>query len=150
MNSKAAVEGFLEQPALAVVGVSRNRKKFGSIIYQDLVRKGYRTFAVNRNVELIGDTRCYPSLRELPEKVGGVVLVVPPNETEKVVKEAVELGIGHVWMQQGSESEASIRTCQENNISLVTGECILMFARPVESFHRLHRWVWGLLGKLPK
>jgi hypothetical protein len=31
----------------------------------------------------------------------------------------------------------------------VHGECILMFAQP-SSFHRLHRWVWGLLGKLPR
>lgn len=29
------------------------------------------------------------------------------------------------------------------------GHCILMFAEPTGLGHRLHRWVWGLLGKLP-
>jgi hypothetical protein len=25
-----------------------------------------------------------------------------------------------------------------------------MFARPIGFGHGMHRWVWGLLGKLPK
>jgi len=25
-----------------------------------------------------------------------------------------------------------------------------MFAEPVKSFHAFHRWIWKLLGKLPK
>jgi hypothetical protein len=33
---------------------------------------------------------------------------------------------------------------------VVTGECILMFAEPVGYGHRLHRFVKGLFGGLPK
>ena len=150
MSSKVAVEELLEQSSLAVVGVSRNRMKFGNRIFVDLRRKGYRTFAVNPNADIIGDDPCYPSLAALPEKVGGVVLVVPPQETEKTVRDVADLGIRRVWMQQGSESPAAIDFCQENDISVVAGECILMFAKPVESIHRIHHWIWRLLGKLPK
>jgi predicted CoA-binding protein len=88
-------------------------------------------------------------LSVLPEPVGGVLIVVPPAETEKVVRDAAQVGIRRVWMQQGAESETAIRFCEENGISAVHGECILMFAQPA-GFHRLHRWVWGLLGKLPR
>ena len=150
MSSKVAVEELLEQSSLAVVGVSRNRMKFGNRIFVDLRRKGYRTFAVNPNADIIGDDPCYPSLAALPEKVGGVVLVVPPQETEKTVRDVADLGIRRVWMQQGSESPAAIDFCQENDISVVAGECILMFAKPVTSIHRIHHWIWKLLGKLPK
>jgi hypothetical protein len=31
----------------------------------------------------------------------------------------------------------------------VHGECILMFAEPAAFFHRAHRWIWRMLGKLP-
>jgi predicted CoA-binding protein len=30
----------------------------------------------------------------------------------------------------------------------VAGECILMFAKPT-GVHKAHRWVWGVLGRLP-
>jgi len=75
---------------------------------------------------------------------------VPPAETEQVVQEAAAAGIRRVWMQQGAESEAAIRFCEEHGMSVVHGECILMFAQPVDSVHRLHRWIWRLLGKLPQ
>ena len=150
MSSKATIEEFLAQPVLAVVGVSRDSKKFGSKVYSDLRRKGYQTFAVNPNVHVIGDSPCYPSFQALPKRVDGVVFVVPPGETEKMVQEVAEVGIRRVWMQQGSESQDAIRFCEENNISVVAGECILMFAEPAEFYHRVHRWAWGVLGKLPK
>ena len=75
---------------------------------------------------------------------------MPPAETEKVVHEIAEVGIPRVWMQQGAESEDAIRFCEEHGIRVVAGECILMFAEPAEFAHRLHRWIWGLLGKLPR
>jgi hypothetical protein len=81
--------------------------------------------------------------------VDGVLIVVPPTQTEKIVRAAGAAGIKRVWMQQGAESEAAIQFCKENGISEVHGECILMFAGSA-FFHKPHRWVWGLLGKLPK
>jgi hypothetical protein len=53
-------------------------------------------------------------------------------------------------MQQGAESKEAIRFCEDNNIAVVHGECILMFAEPLAFGHRLHRWIWKLLGRLPK
>jgi predicted CoA-binding protein len=149
MTTKATVNNFLAQQTLAVVGVSRGGQKFGNTALKELKAKGYRLFPIHPEAESIQGERCYPSLGALPEAVGGVLIVVPPAETEKVVRDAAQADIRRVWMQQGAESQAAIRFCEENGISVVHGECILMFAQP-SSFHRLHRWVWGLLGKLPR
>jgi predicted CoA-binding protein len=156
--TKAAVDDFLAQRTLAVVGASRNRNKFGNTAYRELKTKGYRLFPVNPNAEEMEGDRCYPNLRALPEPVGGVLIVVPPAQTEEVVQEAARAGIRRVWMQRGAQSEAAIRFCQENGISAVHGECILMFAEPAAFYHRVHRWVRRLRstaseavsGKLPK
>jgi hypothetical protein len=144
------IDDFLAQRTLAVVGVSRQAEKFGNMVYRELKAKGYRVFAVNPNAESVADERCYPSLAALPEPVDGVVIVVPPAETERVVQEAAAAQIRRVWMQQGAESEAAIRFCEENGIGVISGECVMMFARPIGFGHGMHRWVWGLLGKLPK
>ena len=51
---------------------------------------------------------------------------------------------------RGLNQSAAIKFCQENGISEVHGECILMFAKPLKFYHKPHRWVWGMIGKLPK
>ncbi len=150
MTTKAAVEDFVSQRTLALVGASAGGKKFGNAALSDLRAKGYQVFPVHPTAETIDGQRCYGSLAELPEPVGGLLIVVPPQQTEKVVRDAAEAGITRVWMQQGAESEAAIRYCEEQGLGAVHGECIFMFAEPVTGGHRLHRWVWKLLGKLPR
>ena len=150
MNTKSDVADFLAQRSLAVVGVSRSGKKFGNTAYRVLKAKGYQLFPVHPEAEVLEGDRCYPDFGALPEKVGGVLAVVPPVETERVVQEMATARIPRIWMQQGAESENAIWLCEEHGISVVAGECILMFAEPTGFGHKLHRWIWRLLGKLPK
>lgn len=148
-SSKGSIEDFLAQKTLAVVGVSRGGRKFGNVAYRELRARGYRVFPVHPSASEIEGDRCYPSLEALPERVGGAVIVVPPRRTEVVVGEAARAGVPRVWMQQGAESDSAIRFCDENGIAEVHGECILMFAAPVKSIHRAHRWLRGALRTLP-
>ena len=149
MNSKKIVEEFLAQKKIAVVGVSRKKTKFGNAIYRELKQKGYTVFPINPNIKEYEGVICYPDLYSLPEKINAVVINVPPEQTEKVVREANEIGITKVWLQQGSQSENAVKYCNENGIDCVSNECILMFAQPSAFIHRAHKWVWGVFGKLP-
>ncbi len=72
------------------------------------------------------------------------------SQTESVVRDAVQAGIRHLWIQQGSDSAAALELARKEGLAVVSGDCILMFAEPVASFHRFHRWIWKLLGRLPK
>ena len=139
-------EDFLAERSIAVVGVSRT-KGFGNMAFRELKKKGYRVYPVNQYATVVEGEKCYCSLDDLPGPVGGVLTVVPPAQTEKVVADCVRLGIRRVWMQQGAESQEAIRLCEERGISAVHSACILMYATPT-SFHRFHRWVWKILGKL--
>ena len=150
MNTQAEVKEFLAQRSLAVAGVSRSGGKFGNTAYRELKTKGYNLFPVHPEAEILEGDSAYPNLSALPEEVGGVLAVIPPTETEQLVRDAAAAGITRVWLQQGAESENAIRFCEEQGISVVAGECIIMFAEPTGFGHKLHRWVWKLLGKLPK
>jgi hypothetical protein len=150
MTSKAAVQDFVAQRKLALVGASGKKAKFGNFALKDLRAKGFKIFPVHPQAHTIEGEPCYPSIAALPEPVDGVLVVVPPAQTEQVVRDAAAAGIRRVWMQQGAESPAAIQFCAEHNISAVHGECILMFTEPAAWFHRAHRWVWKALGKLPK
>ncbi len=150
MVTEAVVEEFLSSKTLAVVGVSSKRRGFGYTVYNDLKAKGYTVYPVNPKTTSIDGDLCYPDVLVLPEKVDGVVFVVPPAQTEVILRDVAEAGIARVWMQQGAESEEAIAFCREHSIGVVHGQCIMMFARPMSFPHKAHRWVWKTLGKLPK
>ncbi|GBD88432.1 coA binding domain protein [bacterium BMS3Abin03] len=150
MTSKSLVDEFLLQKNIAVVGVSRNEKKFGNVIYRELKKKGYSVYPVNPNLAEVEGDKCYANFATIPEKIDAVIVNVPPPQTERVVEDAKAAGINKVWMQQGSRSDAAVEYCKKNGIDVVENECILMFAEPAEFIHRAHRWLWGVIGKLPK
>lgn len=149
MTSKAAIEAFLAQDTLALAGVSRSGRGFGNAVLKDLSGKGYEMLPIHPEAAELRGVRAYPSLGELPKQPGGLVLVVPPEQTEKLVREAHDNGVQRVWMQQGAESEAAIRYCEQHGVEVIHGECIMMFAEP-KGIHRAHRWLQGVLGRLPE
>jgi predicted CoA-binding protein len=150
MASKSAVMDFVGQRSLAVVGVSRSGNKFGNTAYRELKAKGYQLVPVHPEAETLEGDRCAKNLASLPAPVGGVLVIVPPQQAEQVVQEAAAAGIKRVWLQQGAESPAAIRLAESKGMSVVSGECILMFAEPAGFGHRAHRWFKGLFGGLPK
>jgi len=150
LASKSAVMDFIGQHSLAVVGVSRKGSKFGNAAYRELKAKGYQLVPVHPQAETLEGDRCAKNLASLPAPVGGVLVIVPPRQAEKVVREAAEAGIKRVWLQQGAESTAAIRLAESKGMSVVAGECILMFAEPAGFGHRAHRWIKGIFGGLPK
>ena len=126
MDEKLILEFLNKKNVFAVVGASRDPKKYGHQVYKDLRKAGYRVYPVNPNAdEILGD-RCYPSIEDLPVKPDVVDIVVPPKITERVVKTCRKLGIRKVWMQPGSESEAAIKFCEENGMDVVHGVCVMV------------------------
>ncbi len=148
MTTQATIDRFLAQKRLALLGASRRGRKFGNTVFAALTAKGYDVALVHPEAAAIGGVPCSRSLAELPEPVGGVVLVLPPARTEAALREAAALGIRQVWMQRGADSPAAVQFCRDHDLDAVHGECILMFADPA-GVHRLHRWLQGLFGKLP-
>jgi len=150
MTTKKEVDQFLALKKLAVVGVSRTKQKFGTMAYTDLKSKGYTVYPVNPKLTEFEGAKCYPSLKTLPKGVEGAVLIVHPLTSEQIVKDAREAGIKHIWLQQGAESKAAVEYCKKNNMSVVTGECIMMFMPNTASFHKFHRFLRGVFGGNPK
>jgi hypothetical protein len=127
---QSLIDDFLAQPVLAVAGVSRGGKKFGNQVFRDLRTKGYRVYPINPNAAEAEGVVCYPNLAALPEPVGGVIAVVPPEETEKLVREANALGISRVWFQPGAESAAVIAFANQVGMNVIANECIMTFPAP--------------------
>lgn len=148
-TTKQAVDDFVAQKSLAVVGVSRSGKKFGNYAFKALKNKGYKLFPVHPEAGEIQGKKAYKDFASLPEPVGGVLVVVPPSRSEQVVRDAHEAGIKQVWLQQGAESEAAITYGEANGLSVCHHHCIMMYTQQ-GGMHGFHGWIWDLLGKAPK
>lgn len=128
MTPSPAIADFLAQDTLAVVGVSHDRRKFGNIVYRDLRAKGYRVLAVHPHHDTVEGDPCYPDLAALPERVDGLVVVVPPQVTEQIVRQAHAAGITRVWLQPGAESAAAMAYCAANGLTVIYDECVMVEA----------------------
>ncbi len=150
MVSQKSIQDFIAQKNLAVVGVSRDTKEFSYQAYNLLKTHGYEVYPVNPNTDKIGEDKCYPDVRSLPERVNGALMMLPPEKTVQVLPDIAEAGIKFVWLQQRTESPQALQFCADHNINVVYGQCIMMFTEPVSFFHRFHRWGKKVAGKLPK
>jgi predicted CoA-binding protein len=148
MTRQRDVDSFLDERVLALAGASRGGRKFGNSVLKDMRKKGFEIIPVHPEAEEIDGVTCVASLRDLPDEVGGLVVVVPPESALAVVREAIACGISKIWLQQGAESDEAVELCREVGVTLIHGECIFMFAEPL-GFHGIHRWIWKVLGKLP-
>ncbi|HEY3340502.1 MAG TPA: CoA-binding protein [Anaerolineae bacterium] len=143
-----AIQEFIEGKRIAILGVSRSGKKFGNIAYTELKQRGYQVFIVHPEAKEIDGEPCYPSLASLKGQVDGVLICVPPLQAEQAVREAAGAGMKHIWLQQGAQSPAVLAAARELGVDPIVGKCILMYAQPVQSFHRVHRVVMKLVGQL--
>jgi predicted CoA-binding protein len=143
-----AIQEFIESKRIAVMGVSRSGKKFGNAAYTELKQRGYQVFIVHPEAKDISGEPCYPSLSALQGQVDGVLICLPPKQAEQALREAASAGMKHIWLQQGAQSPAVLAAARELGVDPVVGKCILMYAQPVQSFHRLHRGFTRLIGQL--
>lgn len=150
INSRKNIDEFLQLRNIAVVGVSRNKDKFGNMIYRELRSAGYEVMAVNPNADMVEGDRCYAGLGALPVKPDGIILVVPPAQGIEIVEDAARSGIRHIWVQPGANSSQIDQRLSELDLVAVSGECIFLYLEPVKSVHAVHRFFRRIFGKMPE
>jgi uncharacterized protein len=148
--SRKTIDAFLASDAFAVIGVSADQKKFGNVVYRTMKEKEAVVYPVHPSLQNVEGDACYRNVAALPPEVHAVITVVPPAVTTAVVKECADKGITHIWMQPGSESAEAIADAEKAGMTVIPGECILMFLEPVESIHKFHRFVKRVVGRYPR
>jgi predicted CoA-binding protein len=92
-------------------------------------------------------------VKAIPGGVEGAVIVTRPEVTAQVVHECADAGVKQVWMHRGmgnSVSDDAVKFCRENGIAVIPGACPMMYCEPVDFAHKCLRWIFGVVGKLPK
>lgn len=114
-----------EQPkTIAVVGASDTSGKPAHDIPLYLKAQGYRIVPVNpRGGEILGE-RAFASLRDVDAPIDVVEVFRPPDEAERVAREAMAVGAKVIWFQPDTQSEDALRAVADSGITVVTGRCM--------------------------
>jgi len=131
--------------SIAVAGVSLN-KKFGSIAFRELKQRGYDVYPIHPSLDEFDGERCYHSPGELPIAPDCLLVSVAPDKVAGLITQAAASGIKRVWFQQAGDFAAVAQNAREAGLEVMTGRCILMYAEPVQGFHRFHRAIVKLFG----
>ena len=149
MTTLKQINEFLDSQPIALVGVSRNPKKFGYAVFKELKEKGMKVVPVNPLAEEIMGVKSYPSVKMLPPEVQSIIVFTKKNITASVVRDAKEKGIKQIWIQQMADSKEALEELKNTEINLITGECILMHYKP-NSIHKFHGSIRKFFGLFPK
>jgi predicted CoA-binding protein len=127
MDTQTAIDTFLEAPAFAVAGASRNREKYGNKVLRCYLQNDRRAIPINPCCSEVEDQTCYPSLEAIPEKIKSLSVITPPSVTEQIVDKAIEMGVENAWMQPGAESALAISKAEAAGINVIAGgPCVLV------------------------
>jgi uncharacterized protein len=148
MKTKAnlrQINDFLACRKLAVVGASRDPKKFGHQVFVQLQKLGYELVPVNPAAETIEGIACIKSIDGLPGDVEAVCLITAKPQTDEMLRRVLAKGIKQVWVQQFSESPETYTIAATADANVVVGRCLFMYTRP-EGVHKFHERITKLFG----
>lgn len=130
MSLQNKIDTFLAGQRFAVVGASQNREKYGNKVLRAYQQNKLDVVPINPTADEVEGIPAVPNLSALATPVDGISVITPPKITEKVVQEAVDLGIKNIWLQPGAESLAAIKLAEQSDVNLISGgPCLLVVLR---------------------
>jgi uncharacterized protein len=110
---------------IAVVGLSNNPRRPSYGVARYLQRAGYRIIPVNPNVAEVLGERAYATLAELPGPVDVVEVFRRSEFVGPIVDEAIVIGAGAVWLQDGVVDEAAAERARAAGLDVVMDDCMM-------------------------
>jgi predicted CoA-binding protein len=151
--SLETIEDFLAQKRIAMVGLSRDRKDFSVMLFEELSKRGYHVVPVNPSASKLWGRHCFARVQDIQPPVDCALLMTSASVTDAVVSDCAEAGIRRVWMYraagQGAVSEKAVEFCRERGMEVVPGECPYMFL-PTNGLHCIHGFIRKITGSYPK
>ena len=109
---------------IAVVGLSANWYRPSYFAAKYMQEHGYRIIPVNPAYQEVLGEKCYPSLRDIPEKIDMVDCFRKSEEIPAIAEDAVAIGAKTLWMQLGVINEAAALRAQQAGLDVVMDRCV--------------------------
>ncbi len=110
---------------VAVVGASRNRRKFGNKAVRAFLHRGYDVIPINPGEKEIEGLVAYASVLDVPRPIEMATVYVQPAVGARVMAEIAEKGIGEVWLNPGADESTVVARARELGLDPIL-ECSIV------------------------
>jgi hypothetical protein len=152
MTTKSAIDSFLSERRIAMVGVSRNEKHFSRMLWKAFRERGFEVAPVHPAAPEIDGVQGVADIAEAGVKAA--LIVTPPKEAERAVEACAKAGVKKVWLYgsvgAGCATPGAVAAARAHGLEAVEGECPLMWLEKTEWYHGAHKALRRVFGKLPK
>ena len=114
--------------SIAMVGVSKDRKKTSTIVMKYMQDYGFKVYPVNpgaKGEKILGE-EVYASILEINKNVDIVDVFRPSSEAYRIAEDTVKIGAKVLWLQLGIRDEKAKKLVEENKIEYIENKCTKM------------------------
>jgi len=109
---------------IAMVGLSTNWYRPSYFAAKYMLDHGYRVIPVNPAYQEVLGQKCYPTLRDIPEKIDIVDCFRKSEEIVPIAEDAIAIGAKVLWMQIGVINEAAAAKARKAGLEVVMDRCV--------------------------
>lgn len=113
-------------PAIAVIGASADRSKFGNKCVRAYALRGYEVFPIHPREQRIEGWPVFRSVRDIPvPRLDLVSIYLPPAVGLTILDDLTHKLIGEVWFNPGADAPEVLSRARELGLPVVVGCSIL-------------------------
>lgn len=131
------LNNFFNPKSVAIIGVSRNPKKIGQVLFRNLIDGGYKghVYLVNPKAGEIMNHKVYSSILKIKEKIDLTIIAIPAKFVFNAVKECNKKGVKDVLIiSSGFKEIGNVKEenkleeyCLKNKIRIIGVNCLGIF-----------------------
>jgi predicted CoA-binding protein len=124
MASAAAIEAFLTNRRIAMIGVSVCPSDVTRIALRELLARGYDILPIRPGVKELDGRRAFPSVFDVTGPIDGAMIFTTPCRSERVVYDCLRREILRYWLDPGDlrgTSPDAIELCERSAQDLIIG-----------------------------
>jgi predicted CoA-binding protein len=152
-SSLDAIHSFLGVRRIAIAGVSRQKGDYSRIVYDDLRNRGYEVVAVNPAAEAADGISFRPTVDGIAPPPEAAIVLVADSRVLETTRECIRAGVLYVWYRHAEKSsdayQQAAAEARAAGITVIAGECPLMFLPDGAWIHRAHATVRRWTGSYP-
>lgn len=115
---------LLRNRTIAVVGLSANWYRPSYFAAKYMFDHGYTVIPVNPAYRDVLAQKCYPSLRDVSQRVDIVDCFRRAEDIPAIADEAIAIGAKVLWLQLGVISPAAVRKAEAAGLDVVMDRCV--------------------------
>ncbi len=156
-HDKSLLKNIFEPQRIAIVGITDSPLKWGFRVLFNTLEGRFKgkIYGVNPKKQEVLGIPCYPSIKDLPEPVDLVVIIVPPTSVITCIQDCIEkniktilvitAGFGELPLEDAKKSqEKLIELAGENQLCLVGPNCAgVVSPEPMNLY-------CSMIGRFPK